>query len=44
LAEPDAEREVETCARRWYEAGREVLITRSVGGKDANDVVKGALQ
>ena len=44
LAEPDAEREVEACARRWYEAGREVLITRTVGGKDANDVVKGALQ
>jgi putative DNA primase/helicase len=40
LAEPDAERETQACAARWHEAGREVLITRTVGGKDANDVVK----
>jgi hypothetical protein len=40
LAEPDAEREVEACASRWHLAGREVLITRTVGGgKDANDVL-----
>ena len=40
LAEPDAERETQACAARWHEAGCEVLITRTVGGKDANDVVK----
>jgi putative DNA primase/helicase len=40
LAEPDAEWETQACAATWHEAGREVLITRTVGGKDANDVVK----
>ena len=44
LAEPDAERETQQCARRWHEAGGEVLITRTVGGKDANDVIAGALR
>jgi hypothetical protein len=41
LAEPDAERETQRCADRWHQAGREVLITRVVGGKDANDVIMG---
>ncbi len=40
LAEPDAEKETQDCASRWHAAGREVLITRAVGGKDANDVVR----
>jgi hypothetical protein len=42
MAEEDAAREVEACARRWYDDGREVFITRVIGGKDANDVLKGA--
>jgi hypothetical protein len=44
LAEPDAERETQQCARRWHEAGREVLITRVVGGKDPNDVIMGSFR
>ena len=39
LAEPDAEAAVEKCARRWYEAGREVIINRSRIGKDLADAV-----
>jgi len=39
LAEPDAEREVETCARRWHAADREVFINRAIGGKDLADVL-----
>jgi putative DNA primase/helicase len=39
LAEPDAEAAVEKCARRWYEAGREVIINRSKIGKDLADAV-----
>jgi hypothetical protein len=39
LAEPDAESQVEQCARRWYEAGREVIINRSRIGKDLADAV-----
>lgn len=39
LAEPDAEVAVETCARRWYEAGREVVVNRSNIGKDLADAV-----
>jgi len=41
LAEPDAEKETQSCASRWHSAGREVLITRAVGGgaKDANDII-----
>jgi hypothetical protein len=44
LAEPDAERETQACAARWHAAGREVLITRAVGGKDVNDIIKGQRQ
>ena len=29
----------EQCAARWYEAGREVIITEPVGGKDLNDAL-----
>jgi putative DNA primase/helicase len=41
LAEPDAEKETQSCASRWHSPGREVLITRAVGGgaKDANDII-----
>jgi CHC2 zinc finger len=39
LAEPDAEAAVEKCARRWYEAGREVVVNRSNIGKDLADAV-----
>jgi hypothetical protein len=39
LAEPDAEAAVEKCARRWFEAGREVIINRSKIGKDLADAV-----
>ncbi len=39
LAEPDAEAAVEKCARRWWEAGREVIINRSRIGKDLADAV-----
>lgn len=42
LAEPDAEKEVEACAARWHAAGREVLIDRSLVGKDLNDALRGA--
>jgi hypothetical protein len=41
LAEPDAERETEQCAYRWYGAGREVFINRSVIGTDLNDALMG---
>ncbi len=43
LAERDeaSARAVEACARRWHETGREVLINRSVGGKDLNDALRG---
>jgi CHC2 zinc finger len=41
LAEPDAEAAVEQCARRWYEAGREVIINRSRIGKDLADALGG---
>ena len=40
LAEPDAEREVLTCAARWDAAGREVFLNRAVGGKDLNDALE----
>jgi hypothetical protein len=40
FAEPDAEREVETCAARWDAAGREVFINRAIGGKDLNDALR----
>ena len=39
LTEPDAEAAVEKCARRWFEAGREVIINRSRIGKDLADAV-----
>ena len=39
LAEPGAEREVETCAARWDGAGREVFINRSLVGSDINDAL-----
>jgi putative DNA primase/helicase len=42
LAEPDAEAAVEKCARRWYEAGREVIINRSRIGKDLADAMAGS--
>lgn len=35
-------RSVEACARRWHDAGREVLINRPIGGKDLNDAIRGA--
>jgi hypothetical protein len=41
LAEPDAADEVETCAVRWYGAGREVLINRAIDGKELNDTLRG---
>jgi len=37
LVEPDAEAEVEKCARRWWDAGREVILNRSNIGKDLAD-------
>jgi hypothetical protein len=39
LAEPDAAKETETCAARWFEAGREVFLLDAIDGKDANDVL-----
>ena len=39
LAEPDVEASVEQCARRWYDAGREVIINRSRFGKDLADAM-----
>jgi hypothetical protein len=42
LAEPDATKEVEDCAARWYSAGREVIIVRPTVGKDINDAIRGA--
>jgi putative DNA primase/helicase len=39
LAEPDAATEVETCAAHWHAVGREVLINRSIRGKDLNDAI-----
>jgi putative DNA primase/helicase len=45
LAEHDdaSERAVQVCAKRWHEAGREVLINqpRGPGAKDLNDVIGG---
>jgi hypothetical protein len=32
---------VETCARRWFDAGREVVINEPIGGKDLNDAIQG---
>jgi putative DNA primase/helicase len=45
LAEHDdaSARAVEACAARWDAAGREVFITRAIGGKDLNDVLKGVV-
>jgi hypothetical protein len=40
--EPDALAEVEACADRWSAVGREVYRTRAIGGKDLNDVLRGA--
>jgi hypothetical protein len=42
LAEPDAEAQVQQCGQRWHDAEREVLINRAIGGKDLNDVLRGA--
>jgi hypothetical protein len=41
LAENDeaSRRAVEACARRWHDAGREVLIDRALLGKDLNDAL-----
>jgi hypothetical protein len=33
-------RDVEICARRWYEAGREVFVVKPSVGKDLNDHLK----
>jgi putative DNA primase/helicase len=33
-------RAVEVCAARWHAAGREVLISQPIGGKDLNDAVR----
>ncbi len=38
LVEPDAEDQVEQCARRWHQAGREVTLIRATVGKDLADV------
>lgn len=38
-AEPDAENQVEQCARRWWEAGRDVVINRATIGKDLADAI-----
>jgi hypothetical protein len=35
-------RAVAACAARWYAAGREVLINRSLFGKDLNDALRAA--
>jgi hypothetical protein len=35
---------VEACARRWFEAGREVTIVTSELGSDLNDELRGAIQ
>jgi hypothetical protein len=42
LAEPDAAREIDECARRWHDARREVRINRSLIGKDLADAIRGA--
>jgi CHC2 zinc finger len=39
LAEPGAERELDTCAARWDAAGREVIINTSLFGSDINDAL-----
>lgn len=31
---------VEACARRWFEAGRQVIINEPIGGKDLNDALR----
>ena len=43
LAEHDdaSRRAVETCARRWHAAGREVVINEPIGAKDFNDAIRG---
>jgi putative DNA primase/helicase len=33
---------VETCARRWYEAGRDVIIVEADAGNDLNDELREA--
>jgi putative DNA primase/helicase len=35
-------RDVEACARRWYEAGRDVVIVEPDTGKDLNDELREA--
>ena len=44
LAENDATnaRAVETCARRWHEAGREVVVVQPKVGSDLNDAMRAA--
>jgi hypothetical protein len=44
LAEHDeaSARAVQACAIRWDAAGREVVLNRPIGGKDLNDVLRGA--
>jgi hypothetical protein len=44
LAEHDgvSARAVQACAIRWDSAGREVILNRPIGGKDLNDVLRGA--
>ncbi len=34
-------REVEKCAARWADAGKEIFINRPVGGSDLNDALRG---
>jgi hypothetical protein len=46
LGEHDANganrRNADQCARRWHEAGREIVIVEPIGGKDLNDAIRGA--
>jgi putative DNA primase/helicase len=41
-ADPTSQNATLTCARRWHEASREVIIVDSIGGKDLNDSLRGA--
>ncbi|MGO9419914.1 toprim domain-containing protein [Roseiarcus sp.] len=44
LAENDkaSARAVESCARRWHDAGQNVIINEPIGGKDLNDAIRRA--
>lgn len=40
--DPTNAKAVETCARRWHEAGREVVVVQPKRGSDLNDHMRGA--